>query len=179
MSATTIALHVSADEIDRGRAAAFVRDVPDLYARQHVEHFSGHMGCPTGAGGCKGELIRTGFGKSDQLLHGAGGHAGMQHEHVRLDSEGCNRREIPDRIVRCLHHIGQNGMRGGGEQNRVTVGRRLRDDRVPIVVLPPPRLSTTTFCRQREVKCSPRIRPVTVVLPPGAYGVTIRIGRFG
>ena len=132
-----------------------------------------------GAGGCESELIRLGFGKSDELLHGAGGHARMQHEHVRLDSESCNGREIPDWIVRCLHHVGQNGMRSGGEQKRVTVRRRLRDDASTDRRVAAATIVDDHVLPQREVKCSPRRRPVIVVLPPGAYGVTIRIGRLG
>ena len=96
-------LHVSAKEIDRG-CAPFVRDVPNLYARQHVEHFPGHMGCPSGAGRCEGELIRIRFGKRDQLLHGVGGHTGMQHEYAagfRGSQPARNRR--PDRPASSSH----------------------------------------------------------------------------
>src|SRR6185295_10278606 len=58
-------------------------------------------------------------------------------------------------------------------------GRALTAASVPMVVLPPGRLSTTTCCPHASVSCCPRRRAVKVVLPPGAYGVMKRIGLLG
>ncbi|MNT63855.1 hypothetical protein D3C72_2017020 [compost metagenome] len=50
---------------------------------------------------------------------------------------------------------------------------------LPINVLPPGRLSTTTDCFQRVVSFSPTVRASVSLNPPGVYGTTMRIGLSG
>ena len=50
---------------------------------------------------------------------------------------------------------------------------------VPVMVLPPARLSTTTCCPQSSVSLVPTVRPIKSLMAPGVKGMMRRTGRVG
>ena len=65
-----------------------------LDARQHVEQLAGEMIAGASARGRQIDLARIGFVISNELRDGLGRHRGIDHHHLRLMYEACDRHEI-------------------------------------------------------------------------------------
>ena len=110
--------------------AALVRDVGPLHARALRELDAGELRRAADAGDGEVQLAGIGLGHRHQLLHVLHLHRRVHREHVRRIRHHHHRREILRRIERQLGIDARADHQAAevGEQQRVAVGRALRDE---------------------------------------------------
>ena len=118
------------EHIGESRAAAFVRNVHDVDARQMLEQFAGEMRRRADAGRGEVEPSRFGLGEIDQVLHGPHREHWVNGENLRRGTDHADRSEVLDRVVWQLllqDRIDRESRRARKKQ-RVAIGRGSRAD---------------------------------------------------
>jgi hypothetical protein len=120
------------------------------------------------------------FRERDQFFDRAHRQRGIDDQHLRHETRKSDRREIPEDVVTRVgddrrHHR----ERIGDREQRITVGRRFRDELRADELLAPGRFSMTICCPMLSDICCPSARATMSTLPPGASGTTRRMGFAG
>ena len=92
-------LHLTADQIGKGRGAALVGDMHQVHARCTLEHLGHQMADATVAGRAKIDLARIGLGIGNQLLQILGRHLVVDQQGQRLHGSTRNGSEVLERAV--------------------------------------------------------------------------------
>ena len=123
-------VYLSADQIDDRRAAAFIRNMHDVHARQPLQKFRAKMVWRAHTARPRAQVTRFCLRERNQFAHVFRRQLRIGHQQLRHDHDHAHRREIPDRVVgqfvrqqRIDHHA-----RRRAEHNRIAVRRRLRGD---------------------------------------------------
>ncbi len=122
------AVDLPADQVLEGRRGALVRHDKVVDPAGALEQFGGEM--PGGADGADGEghLPGAGLGVGDQALDVGDGQVLVDRDRERrLRDQGHGDEILRDVVGHGLERHRRRGVRGGAEQQRVAVGRRLGD----------------------------------------------------
>ncbi|MNJ59128.1 hypothetical protein D3C77_547950 [compost metagenome] len=122
-------IHLAAQQIGHGRAAAAIRHVQDVGAGFHLEEFARQVNGRAAAGRRAGQLAGVGLGVGDVFLHRLDGHLGVDHQNVGNGGDQAYWLEVFDEVVVELAvQRAVDGVGDGAHVQRVAVGRRARHD---------------------------------------------------
>ena len=150
------------------------------HAERRLDQLADHARGAPEARGAVVSLAGLGPGGRDEVLRFCTGLAEVHHHHHRQLGEHGDRREVLQLVTDLPVEVRVGGERGGGgHQHRIAVVRRACDALAPTMVAAPATFSTTTGWLSVSPILLATSRPMMSVAPPGANGITMRIGFEG
>ena len=143
-------LHLAAEQIGEGGTLAPIGHVHQVDAGHHVEQLARHVRRAAVAGRRHVDLAGIGFGIADEFRNRLGRNRRIDQNDLRHPDDACDRRDVADEVeIELLVERRVDGIRNGGEQQRVAVGGAFTTASVPILPPAPGRLSVMKFCPSR------------------------------